>query len=93
MTVTVDDEGLRALAQGAHAVAEGVGRARDGLPTGGVALGYVAEVHASVLERWTGGLRVAEAAAAEVGEKVEACRREYAATDDDATVTFSGLER
>lgn len=94
MTVSVDDEGLRGLVRTARAVQDEAGRARDALPDGGAAaLGYVAAVHATVRERWFDGLRVAVAASAELGEKVEACRTEYAAVDDDAAVTFTGLDR
>ena len=93
MTVTVDDAGLRGLTRTARRAADEVGDARGRLPGGGLDLGYVSEVHASVVTRWSGGLRVAEAAADEVGDKIEACRVEYAAVEDDTTVTFSGLDR
>ncbi len=93
MTVSVDDEGLQGLVRTAGAVRDEAERARAALPDGGSALGYVATVHAAVRERWFDGLRVAAAASAELGEKVEACRSQYAAVDDDAAVTFTGLDR
>ena len=93
MTVSVDDDGLRGLTRTARSAADEAGNARRRLPGGGLDLRYVAEVHASVVTRWSGGLQVAEAAADEVGDRIEACRVEYAAVDDDTTVTFSGLDR
>lgn len=91
--VTVEDDGLRGLARVARAVADEARRAEHLLPRGGAPLGYVAETHATVLERWNAGLGVAEAAAHELAEKVDACRVAYAAADDDASVTFTGLDR
>ena len=93
MTVSVDDAGMQGLSRTARAAADDVVRARDRLPSSASGLGYVAGVHADVVARWTGGLRVAEAAAEELGSKVEACRVEYVAVDDDTTVTFTGLDR
>lgn len=89
---TVDDGGLRRLAD--HADRIGEDAASTGLRTVSAAEHGVAPVdatHVATVERWSAGLEVAAAAVGELAVEIRRCADAYRAGDDAAGVRFSGL--
>lgn len=91
-TVWFDPARLGALATSVRDAADAVTADTAALRPAAGDLGPVAGAHDALVERFAAGLRTGRSAVRQAGDTVDGCLQAYAATDDDASVTFQGLK-
>ena len=90
---SLDPTGLDGLSTSIRQVAGAVQADAARPSTSGTGdLGPIASAYEALVERFAAGLRTARGAVEQTADEVDACLAAYAATDDDAAVTFTGLQ-